>query len=103
MNSTKVARTRTTIFKLIGPCEILSHGQKGQPLLLEICAPNFLRPKIATIMILFFVGGKFLPTSNPCQKVHFAFPDYIQQRFNHNSSIFESYLKHLELFDSLPL
>ena len=24
-------------------------------------------------------------------------------RFNHNSSIFESYLKHLELFDSLPL
>ena len=27
MNSTKVAR-RTTIFKLIGPCEILSHGQK---------------------------------------------------------------------------
>ena len=33
MNFTKVARTRTrtrtTIFKLIGPCEILSHGQKN--------------------------------------------------------------------------
>ena len=33
MNSTKVARrtpttTTTTIFKLIGPCEIFSHGQK---------------------------------------------------------------------------
>ena len=30
MNFTKVARrtrTTTTIFKLIGPCEILSHGQ----------------------------------------------------------------------------
>ena len=28
MNSTKVARKTPTIFKLIGPCEILSHGQK---------------------------------------------------------------------------
>ena len=28
MNFTKVARTTTTISKLIGPCEILSHGQK---------------------------------------------------------------------------
>ena len=31
MNSTKVTRTRkTTIFKLIGPCEILSHGQESK-------------------------------------------------------------------------
>ena len=32
MNSTKVARRTptTTIFKLIGPCEILSHGQKSE-------------------------------------------------------------------------
>ena len=29
MNSTKVARTTRTILKLIGPCEILSHGQKS--------------------------------------------------------------------------
>ena len=30
MNSTKVARRTRTIFKLIGPCEILSHGQKEE-------------------------------------------------------------------------
>ena len=30
MSPTKVARKSPTIFKLIGPCEILSHGQKAR-------------------------------------------------------------------------
>ena len=50
MNSTKVARTsrtsRTTIFKLIGPCEILSHGQKVCLKQETGVAPSFTNPPV---------------------------------------------------------